>query len=344
MRAVPASNQEWLWEETAHAVRQGRPLVEIFLDLSKSTSSAPRRHLARRLAREVDSGKSLSATVAELGAAFQPGTAAAIEAGEKSGRLAETLDALAENAAAAIRLRSLVLDAVGYPLVIAFAACCVVIFMRTRILPAFNQMFADMDIMLPVMTRVLPEFTLVAICILMAPALILLLFFAMPPLRLPGWRIIDAIRLEVPLVGGVVRRMALARWCNAMGVLTTAGVPEGKAVRLAGEGAGNVSVAAASRRVADLVDSGLGLGDAMEARRFFPSVLSWMVRATSGIGGHAHLWPAAREMYREQAERWAQVTSVVLRVFFFFLALMVVGITVQGLFLPLIKLMNSLGG
>jgi type II secretory pathway component PulF len=344
MRTVSASNQEWLWEETAHAVRRGRPLADIFRELSQSTSSRRRRALARRLAHEVNSGKALSSAAAGIGGALQPGTAAAIEAGEKSGHLADTLDALAENAVAGTRLRSLVMDAIGYPLVVAFGASCLLFFMRLRIVPLFRKMYHEWNMDLPPMTKALFAFPPIAICALVVPALALLVFFVLPVVRVPGWRTIDAIRLRVPLLGGVVRRMALARWCNTMGILATAGVPEGKAVRLAGEGAGNVSVAAASRRVADLVDSGLRLGDAMEARRFFPSVLSWMVRASSATGGHVYLWPTARDAFREQAERFSLASSIVLRVFFFALAFCVVGLTVLALLIPLIRPMYYLGG
>jgi type IV pilus assembly protein PilC len=344
MRMVSASNQEWLWEETAHAVRQNRPLAEIFRELSQSTSSHKCRLLTLRLAREIESGKSFSAAVADLDGTFQPGTAAAIEAGEKSGRLAETLDALAENAIAATRIGGLVLDAVAYPLVIAFVATAILIFLRIQIIPSFQQIYMELDVELPAITKFLPVYSLVAIGFLVVPAFILLLFFALPSIRLTGWEVVDAVRLYFPLLGGVTRRLALARWCNTMSALITAGVPEGKAIRMAGESAGNALIANESRRTAALVDSGMPLGEAMEARKFFPATLTWMVRAASSTGSHAYLWSATRDIYRDQAERWSLVTSVVLRILFIVLAFAVVGVTIQALFLPLVRLMNSLGG
>jgi type II secretory pathway component PulF len=82
----------------------------------------------------------------------------------------------------------------------------------------------------------------------------------------------------------------------------------------------------------------------MRAKSLFPPMLAWMVGASQKSGGHAAVWPAAQELYRAQGERLSYVTSVVLRVVFLVLAVQMVGLTVIALFLPLIKLMNSLGG
>ena len=101
---------------------------------------------------------------------------------------------------------------------------------------------------------------------------------------------------------------------------------------------------AQSEWIAAELEKGRPLADAMAAKSFFPPILSWMVGASQSSGGHAAIWPAAQELFRGQGERLSYITSIVLRVVFLVLAVQVVGVTVLGLFLPLIKLMNALGG
>lgn len=333
-----ASDQEWLWEETAHAVRRNRPLAETFRELSKSTSSEKCRRITWRLARDLEAGKTFSSAVADLNGTFQPGVAAAIEAGEKSGRLAEILDSLAEKVAADSRIRTSVVDAVAYPLVIAVAATAVMFFLRWKIFPIVRQIYDDWDVSLPLATELVLVMSTYTTLIVLVPAFFLLFFFVIP---LRG-KSIDAFRIHVPLLGGVVRRISLTRWCNTMGLLVSSGVPEGKALRIAGESTGNLLFARESRLAASMVDSGISLGDAMETRQFFPAALTWMVRAASSAGSHAHLWPAARDVYQQQAEHWSIITSIVLRMLFFVFAFGVVALTVLSMFLPLIRLMHVL--
>jgi type IV pilus assembly protein PilC len=142
----------------------------------------------------------------------------------------------------------------------------------------------------------------------------------------------------------VLRRFFLTRWCGTMGVLVIAGVPEPQAVRLAGRSTGHAGFEAQSEWIAAELEKGRPLAEAMNAKSFFPPMLAWMVGASQKAGGHAAVWPAAQELYRAQGERLFRVASGVLSVVFFLLAMQIVGLTVFALFLPLIRLMQSLGG
>jgi type II secretory pathway component PulF len=92
------------------------------------------------------------------------------------------------------------------------------------------------------------------------------------------------------------------------------------------------------------VEKGRPLAEAMGVKSFFPPMLAWMVSASQKTGGHAAVWPAAQDLYRAQGERLSHVTSEVLRIVFLLLAMQLVGLTVISLFLPFLKIMNSLGG
>ena len=347
MRPLSARDVEWLCEEAAHAIRRQQPLPTILLELSGAAETARRRRVTRRLAAAVASGRTLSQAVADWAGCFPFGTAAALEAGERAGQLPEVLDSLAESARSDSSLRFSITHSIAYPVVLALAAAGALTFIQIAILPQFRRMYGELDVNLPALTKIVlaPGMLLYGpVLILLAPALLLALLYLVPAPLLPGRRLWDAVRIWFPFIGRALRHQLLVRWCGTMGMLVRAGVPEPQAVRLAGESVGNVRVAMMSRKLADRLAAGESLPDLMSRKRFFPPPLAWMVGVSQRIGGHGHVWPIAQELYDEQARRIAFIASVVLRVVFIILAIQVVGFTISSLFLPLIRLMNVLGG
>ena len=345
MKVASAQDLEWLWEEIAHAVRQENPLPTALQELSRTHAGTRRGKIARRLGESLARGMTLSDAVAVEGKRLPAGAAAAIEAGERGGQLAQSLQALAENAHAEGSLRASITQAVAYPVVLAFASLGALLFINLSILPQFQEMWDEFDVQLPATTLMLPTFLPVAsVALLLLPALTLTVLYLLPAGALPCRRLLDWARVELPVMGGVMRRLAVAQWCGTMSFLVRAGVPEPQAVRLAGESIGNTSLATISQAMGDRLDAGVRLGEAMGQKRFFPPPLTWMVQASEKAGGHQHVWAAAHELYCEQSQRRAYVVSVILRVIFVCLAFQMVALTLHALFGPLIQLLHCMGG
>jgi type IV pilus assembly protein PilC len=312
--------------------------------MARANPGTRRGAAAQRIADSLSSGKTLSQIIAEDGT-FPLGAADALAAGEHSGRLEAVLEYLSASARTETDFRLSIIHAVAYPVVIAVAGLAVGIFIQVRILPLFRQMYQDMDLELPEVTKaMLGGFVINAFLVLTLPAFLLVLLYVVPPRLVPFRGLCDSVRLRLPLLGEVLRRFLLARWCGAMALLVRAGVPEPQAVRLAGRSTGHVGVEAQSKWLSGELEKGRPLAEAMEERPFFPPPLVWMVGSSQRLGGHAPIWPAARELYQAQGERLSFVVSIVLRVLFIVLAFMMVGVTVSAMFLPLIKLMRALGG
>jgi len=344
MRTLSGADQEWLWSEMAHAVRTSQPLPEALRELARANPGTRRGAAAQRIAESLSSGKTLCQTIAE-DRTFPLGAAEALEGGQRSGRLEVVLESLAENARTEANFRLGIIHAIAYPAVVAVAGLAAGTFIQLRILPLFDQMYRELDVELPILTKFgLRGFTIEAFGLLVASALALMLLYVVPARHVPFRGICDGLRLHLPLLGDVLRRFLLARWCGSMALLVRAGVPEPLAVRLAGRSTGHAGVEMQSLRLAEELEKGTPLAEAMEEKRFFPPPLVWMVSSSQRIGGHADVWPAAQDLYQTQGERLSYVASIVLRVLFIVLAILMVAVTVMSLFLPMIKLMNSLGG
>jgi len=331
--------------ELAHAVRQEASLAETLAALAASNAGTRRGAAAERLGEAVASGMSISQAVKREGKQFGPGVAVTIEAGERCGNLAEVMDVLAENARAEWGFRDAILVAVTYPLAITLVALLAVVFINFRLWPMFGEMFDELDVTLPALTRLAPTFLqFEAFLLLLAPASVLIVLYIVPSRLLPFRAATDVVRMRLPVVGTVMHSMMLSRWCRAMAMLISARVDEPAAVRLSGESVGNACVKKVSGRVAKSVSEGTTLADAMTEHWFFPEPLVWVVGAGGEAGGHAHVWETASSLYENRAETTARVMSVVLRVAFVLLALQIVAVTVVAVLWPLMHLMNSLGG
>ena len=127
MRLFSGADQEWLWLELAHAVRQEQSLPDVLQGLAASHAGTRRGAMAGALAASVASGMSLSAAVTSSGSVFGPGVGVSLEAGERSGDLDDVLDSLSDNARADGAFRDTILAAVTYPLALTLVALIAVV-------------------------------------------------------------------------------------------------------------------------------------------------------------------------------------------------------------------------
>ena len=344
MKRLSGSDQAWLWEELSYAIRREQPLPNALRELGQANAGTRRGSMALSLADVLASGASLPQAVKRAEDFFAPGVAAALETGERSGRLPELFSALSESARLESSMRSIIARVLIYPVVLAVGALAVICFIQFGILPEFDQIWKDLDMETGFMTHPLPLLLQVEACaLLLIPALVLIIVYLVPRRLLPFRKYVDGLRMKLPLVGGVVRKLQLLRWCESMAMLIAAGVPEPEAVRLVGRSAGNARVEAISQELGERIERGMSLSEGMRNESFFPEPLKWMVASAEAAGGHARVWPVARDMYRTQANRSSYIVSVILQICFVLLACQVVGATIIGVFAPLIRLMNSLG-
>ena len=345
MRRLKTNDAEWLWTELAHAVGRDAPLPEALKDLALAEGETRRGEAADYLARAISDGMTLAQAVSEREDVFGRGAGGSLQAGEESGRLCEVLEGLAETTRSSRSFRREISSAIAYPVAIALAAFALIVLINVRISPALAGIAIELDVHVPDAVKQLPLFVQVeSFCLLFGPAIALIVLYLIPGGRLPFQYVLDDLRLRAPLTGGFLRKFLLARWCGYAGMLFRAGVPAPRAVRLAGRSTGNLSVEEMTRDVAQRVEQGMSLPDAMDGEGFFPPTLAWMLRSSEAAGGDAHVWSVAEDMYAAAA-RWSSlIVSVVLRLLFAVLAFQVVGATVYSMMAPLISLMNSIGG
>jgi type IV pilus assembly protein PilC len=155
-----------------------------------------------------------------------------------------------------------------------------------------------------------------------------------------GW---DKFKLIMPVLGDVVRKVAIARFSRTLGTLVSSGVPILQALNIVKETAGNVILTAAIEKVYDAVKEGETITKPLEASGVFPPMVISMIDIGEETGALPEMLVRIADVYEEEVDNAVTaMTSLLEPVMIVFLAV-IVGSIVIAMFLPLIKMMDKLG-
>jgi type IV pilus assembly protein PilC len=158
-----------------------------------------------------------------------------------------------------------------------------------------------------------------------------------------GRFIVDKLKMKIPVVGDLTIKTAISRFSRTMGTLVTSGVPILQALTITSDTAGNVVISKAIGTVHDAVKEGEQMVTPMGACGLFPSMVISMVDVGEETGQLPEMMLKIANVYDDEVD--AAVTalvSVIEPIMIIFLAVVVGGI-VFAIFLPLIKMMQSVG-
>lgn len=242
------------------------------LMLDSVEDGALRAELAT-MQQQVKEGAPLSRTLSERVALFPPMAAAMAEAGEADGKLGAALERLADALQRDDDLRSLIITAMIYPIILVVLSVGVIAMMLLFVVPQFESLFAGAADRLPAASR----FIMAASQTLRSDGWWMLLLVVVV-----GFTVRQILRgaqaraardrwiLGVPQIGSLVRGAETARFARTLGVLVEGGVPLPSATLLAGRSIGNTHMAAAVREVAGGMKEGGGLTAPLAATGIFP--------------------------------------------------------------------------
>jgi type IV pilus assembly protein PilC len=159
-----------------------------------------------------------------------------------------------------------------------------------------------------------------------------------------GRRVFDKVKLKAPVIGPVVSKVAISRFSRTLGTLVSSGVPILQALTIVRETAGNVIVSNAVGSIHDSVKEGETITAPLEASGVFPPMVVSMVDVGEQTGALPEMLLKIADNYDEEVDNAvAAMTSLLEPIMIVFLAV-IVGSIVIAMFLPLIDLMNNLGG
>ena len=270
-------------------IRAGIPIADALEILGEQGISERVDRAMGAVGKDIESGFSLSQAFENRGELFPNITVPLIRAGEVSGQLDEMLDRLTMHLERELSLLRSWHQAAAYPALIFVFCSLVTLGLVTYIFPTFIGLFKGLDVDLPLATRALVTITETARnpVVLLPIVLGLLLggYLLSIHFRTPvGRRQWDWLKLEVPYLGPLAKKIAFARIARTLSVLLASGVNSLVSVRVAGMAADNSVVKDALDRVIHVMKQGGKLSEQLRNSDLFPNVFIQLVESGEESG------------------------------------------------------------
>lgn len=265
----------------------GAPVDRALEILRRVHDETPLGPLAGEVLERLRGGASLAEALETRPDIFRPDYIGMVRAGEAGGALAPALARLADMVERAERLAQSVRSAMAYPLLVLILTGISLVILMVYVVPQFRPMFEDAGVKLPLATAIVvavSDFSvhygwLVAIAVAAAP------LFVLSAGRTPRGRVaLGRVRLALPLIGELTRRVETARFCRTLGVLLQNGVTILNGLEIAAGTIANPVIAAAARRTAGPLSRGEGLARPLAATGAFPGMAVQLIEVGEESG------------------------------------------------------------
>jgi type IV pilus assembly protein PilC len=334
-------------QELAALLKAGLPLVqsiEVMLDRQKHPAFKRSLTVVRD---KVKSGIALSEAFRDEGTLYPPMLSASLIAGERSGNLEGVLRRFVQYVRLSLSLKKKAVAAAVYPILLFIMMTVLGGIMMLKVIPAFQDFYADFDIELPFVTRSLMAFSrfLVDNLTWILLGSVALTAFWIVWSRRPGSGIvIDRFFLRVPYLGSLMRMYATGQLSRTLSALLSGGLPLVNAMEVSSNSIGNRALAHSVKNAVPLVREGQSLTTALESTRMLDNLALEMVKVGEQTGALADMLTAVADFYDEELDtRLATVMALVEPVMLVVMAV-VVGGMVMSFYVPLFQAIAALQG
>lgn len=327
----------------ATMIEAGLPITKSLTILINQTESPALKTTIQTILADVESGSSISDAVARHPKVFPKIFVSMVRAGEAGGVLDEVLNRLADHFENELDLIGKIKSAVTYPIVMGVLVFGIALAMLIFIVPVFQKMFEDAGAKLPLITQVMMAASK-ALLSWQGPAFFVALFVIIWLVN--KWRkgtgvfIWDTFILRVPIVGPIIKKMALSRFSRTFSTLVSAGVPMLTSLDIVAETAGNEAIARVVLKARENVKEGNPLAQPFAESNLFPAMLSQMIAVGEETGALDVMLKKVSEFYDSEVSSAVDSLSSALEPVMMGLLGGVVGVMVIGLYLPMFQMVN----
>ncbi|MCS6924145.1 MAG: type II secretion system F family protein [Fimbriimonadales bacterium] len=324
----------------------GVSLIRCLDVLQAQTNNARLRKILMDLSARVESGESLSRSMARHPKAFSQLIIGLIRAGEVGGVLEESLQRIAAFLEKDVELRRKIRSALTYPVIVLLAAVGIVIFLVSWLVPQFASLFKELGIKeMPAPTQFLIDlsalFTQRWYVVIIAVVAVLVAYKLFVSTRV-GRRVADRVKLRVPVFGPLHHKIVMARFSRTMGTLLASGVPILQAMETVAGVVGNAVVADAVIESRARIREGEKIADPLQRSKMFPPMVVHMVSVGEESGSLDHMLNKIADFYENEVEMTiASLTAAIEPVMIVLLGF-IVGFIVISMFLPMIEVISNL--
>ena len=324
------------------------PLVQCLEILAGQQENKTFQKVLNGVRGSVEGGATLSASMKQFDKIFDPLYYNMVEAGETGGILDTILQRLSSYIEKNVKLARAVKSAMIYPVSVIGIAVCVITLLLWKVVPIFVTLFNGLDVSLPLPTRIvigLSHFVgsiygfMVVVCAV-AAGVALKVWYGTPQGRFA----IDAAILKAPIVGLVMRKIAVARFTRTLGTLISSGVPILEGLDITARTSGNAVIEKAISQTRKAVEAGRSLVDPLKETEVFPGMVTQMIGVGEQTGAMDAMLQKIADFYEDEVDSAVKDMLTAIEPIMIVVLGVIVGGVVISMYLPLFSLIAKLSG
>jgi len=330
----------------------GLPLLRSLQILEDQQKPSKLKNVLEDVCEAVSSGSSLSEAFNQHPKVFRRLYVKMVAAGEVGGVLDVVMRRLSEFMEKAQRLKRRIIGAMIYPSVVILIAVAIVTGIMYFVIPKFQEIFADFDIELPALTKWLISASqwvagqqdgqkVPGVLWIIASPFLIFFFFKLVRMTKFGRAVTDVIRIKIPVIGGLIRKTAIARFTRTLGTLVAAGVPILEAITITRDTSGNYVFEKALTKVHDSIREGETFAKPLRESKVCDAIVVNMIDVGEETGDLDSMLMKVADNYDEEVDVAVASLLSLLEPFMVVILGGIVGTIVLALFLPLVSMIES---
>jgi type IV pilus assembly protein PilC len=325
----------------------GLPLVQCLEILGSNQENPAFMRALNGVRTTVEGGSTLANAMRGYPKIFDDLTTNMIEAGETGGILDTILQRLSAYVEKAVKMKSAVKSALIYPTAVISIAVLIVGGLLKFVVPTFAQLFAGLGVDLPLPTRIVMGASAFVgrFWWIMIGGVVALVFGIKQINKHPQGRYyFDKMLLNLPIIGMLLRKIAVARFSRTLGTLITSGVPILEGLSITSRTSGNAVLERALMKVRKSIEEGRTIVDPLKECGVFPNMVTQMIGVGEATGAMDSMLQKIADFYEDDVDAATKDMLTLLEpVMIGFLGVMVGGIVIS-LYMPLFSLIGKLAG
>ncbi|MGZ4844836.1 MAG: type II secretion system F family protein [Candidatus Angelobacter sp.] len=344
---VPVKDTAVFFRQFYVMIDAGLPLVQCLEILAANQDNQIFQKCLTGVRQSVEGGSTLSNAMRQYPKIFDDLTTNMIEAGEAGGILDTILQRLATYVEKAVKLKAAVKSALIYPISVISIACLVVGCLLKFVVPIFANMFVSMGVDLPLPTKIVIGLSnFVGRFWWLVLGGLVLIFVGIKYIRKDpkGRYMFDKMLLNLPVLGTVLRKIAVARFTRTLGTLITSGVPILEGLSITARTSGNAVLEDALMKVRKAVEEGRTIVDPLKESGVFPNMVTQMIGVGEATGAMDAMLQKIADFYEDEVDAATKDMLTLLEpIMIGFLGVAVGGIVIS-LYMPLFSMIAKLSG
>ncbi len=287
-------------------VDAGLPLVQCLQILADQQSNVTFKNVLRAVRADVESGNTFAESLRKHPKVFDDLFVNLVAAGEVGGILDTILNRLAVQLEKQEKLRKQLKGAMVYPATVSVIAVACIVLLLVKVIPVFEQMFADFGGTLPGPTAMVIELSnwlQQYILYLLGGVFAVVTCFAQARARSTQFRYqTDNLALNLPIFGNVIKKVAVARFTRTLGTMISSGVPILDGLDIVAKTAGNMVIEAELQSTRASISEGNTIAEPLQGSRVFPGMMVQMVAVGEETGSMEAMLTKIADFYDDEVD------------------------------------------